>query len=160
MKMKKMCDEKKALVKDAAKRLTGFKRREYQARITLDYFGGNARKAERELGWSRTTVDKALKESESGIRCIDNFQARGRKKTEVIFPDIEKDIRYLAEPQIQADPAMKNAFTYINTTAKAVRQALIDEKGYHDDDLPTEDTIGNMLNRMGYNLKRVLKAKP
>jgi len=104
MQMEKMCDEKRALIKDAAKRLTGYKRREYQAQITLDFFGGNARKAEREMGWSRKTVDKALKELESGIRCIDNFQARGRKKTEATLPNIEKDIRSLAEPQTQADP--------------------------------------------------------
>ncbi len=29
-----------------------------------------------------------------------------------------------------------------------------------DDGLPCEATIGNILNRLGYNLKRVLKAKP
>ncbi len=158
--MKKICDEKKALIRDAAKRLTGFKRREYQALITLEYCGGNARKAERELGWGRNNVAKGLKELGSGISCIDNYQARGRKKTEAIFPNIEKDIRALVEPQTQADPAMKSSLIYTRMTAKAVRQALIDEKGYNDDELPIDDTIGNMLNRMGYKLKRVLKAKP
>ena len=51
--MKKLDNEVKAIIKDAAKRLTGFKRRAYQAKITLDYFGGSARKAEREMGWGR-----------------------------------------------------------------------------------------------------------
>ncbi len=41
-----------------------------------------------------------------------------------------------------------------------MRKALIEEKGYANDELPAENTIGNMLNRMGYNLKRILKAKP
>jgi hypothetical protein len=36
-----------------AKRLTGFKRSAYQGKITLDYWGGSARKAEREMGWGR-----------------------------------------------------------------------------------------------------------
>ena len=34
-------------IKDAARKLTGAKRRAFQARVTLDYLGGNARKAEK-----------------------------------------------------------------------------------------------------------------
>lgn len=40
-----------------------------------------------------------------------------------------------------------------------MREALIKEKVYSDEELPCEATIGNILNRLGYNLKRVLKAK-
>ncbi len=68
--MKKLNDEVKTIIKDAAKRLTGFKRREYQADITSEYFDGSARKAEREMGWGRECVQKGLKEIETGIRCI------------------------------------------------------------------------------------------
>ena len=53
-----------------------------------------------------------------------------------------------------------NDFLYIKITAKAVRKLLIEQKGYKSEELPSENTIGNMLNRMGYSLKRVLKAKP
>ena len=158
--MKKLNNEIKAIIKDAAKRLTGFERRAYQAKIALDYFGGNARKAEREMGWGRESVEKGLKEAKTGIRCIDNYQGRGRKRTEDKIPDIIEDIKSLAEPQTQADPAMKSSLTYTRITAKSMRQALIDEKGYSDEELPTDDTIGNILNRIGYNLKRVQKSKP
>ena len=37
---------------------------------------------------------------------------------------------------------------------------MIDYKGYSDEELPTERTISNILNRLGYTLKRVLKTKP
>ena len=37
---------------------------------------------------------------------------------------------------------------------------MIREKGYSDEELPTAKTVGNILNRLGYNLKRVLKSKP
>ncbi len=158
--MKKLIDETRAIIKDAAKRLTGFKKRAYQAKITSDYFGGSARKAEREMGWGRESVEKGLKESESGIRCQDNYQGRGRNRTEDGIPGIKEDIISLAEPLTQADPAMKSSITYTRVTGKAVRVALINEKGYTDEELPTENTVINMLNRMGYNLKRVLKAKP
>jgi len=158
--MKKLDNEVKAIIKDAAKRLTSFKRRAYQAKITLSYFGGKARKAEREMGWGRESVEKGLKETESGIRCVDNFQGRGRHRTEDKLPNLREDIISLAEPQTQADPAMKSSFTYTRITAKAMRKALIDKKGYNDEDLPTDNIIGNILDRLGYNLKRVLKAKP
>ena len=158
--MKKMSEEARILIKDACKRLTGFEKRAYQANITMKYFNGSARKAERDMGWWRESVEKGLKESESGIRCIDNYQGRGRKRTEERVPDIKKDIIALAEQQTQADPAMKGSLTYTRITGKGLRKALIDEKGYNDEELPTAKTLGNMLNRLGYNLKRVLKSKP
>jgi hypothetical protein len=158
--MKKLNNELKAIIKDAAGRLTGFKRREYQAKITLDYFGGSARKAERELGWGRESVEKGLKETESGIRCIDNFQERGKNRTEDKIPNLTEDIKFLAERETQADPAMKSSLTYTRITGKSMRKALIKEKGYNDEELPTAKTIGNILNRLGYNLKRVQKSKP
>ncbi len=158
--MKRMQEETKNLIKDACKRLTGFKRRAYQADITMEYFDGSAFKAEREMGWGRESVTKGLKEAHSGIRCIDNFQGRGRKKSEDLNPELKEDIISIVEPQTQADPAMKSSLTYTRITGKALRKALIDEKGYDAEDLPSENTLINMLNRMGYNLKRVLKSKP
>lgn len=158
--MKKLNNELKEIIKDAAKRLTGFKRREYQAKITSDYFGGSARKAEREMGWGRECVEKGLKEIKTGIRCADNYQGRGEKRTEDKIPGLSEDIKSLAERETQADPAMKSSLTYTRITGKAMREALIKEKGYSDEELPTAKTVGNILNRLGYNLKRVLKSKP
>ena len=78
--MKKLNQEIKSLIKDAAERLTGFERRAYQARITPEYFDGSSRKSERQTGWGRECVEKGLREAESGIRCSDNYQGRGRKR--------------------------------------------------------------------------------
>lgn len=159
--MKTMDSEKKYLIKEAVKRLTGYRKREYIAQISLDYYQGNARKTEREMGWGRVCVAKGLKEKETGVRCIDNYKATGRKRTEDKSPNLSEDIKSLADLQTQADPSMKSgSLTYTRITAKAMRNALIEEKGYSDHELPCEVTIGNILNRLGYNLKRVLKAKP
>lgn len=160
IKMKELSAKVRYAIKSAAKKLTGVKRRSYQAEITNEFFGGSARKAEQEMGWGRETVKKGLKESESGILCSDNFRGRGRKKTEEKLPTLENDIRDIAEPNSQTDPDFKHSILYMKITAKAVRETLIKEKGYEDEELPTDDTIGNILNRMGYTLKRVLKAKP
>ncbi len=158
--MKAMCEKVRSVIKSASEKLTGRKRRAYQAEVTMNFFGGSARRAEKEMGRGRETVRKGIREAETGIRCSDNFQSRGRKKTEDKMPCIKEDIRDIAEPHAQTDPQFKNNFLYIKITAKAVRKLLMETKGYKDEELPSENTIGNMPNRMGYSMKRVLKAKP
>ncbi len=55
---------------------------------------------------------------------------------------------------------MKTSLAYTRITAKAMRKALIIDKGFSEYDLPTECSIGNIMNRLGYSLKRVQKTKP
>jgi len=150
----------KKTLKNAANKLTGAKRREFEAQTTIDYFEGNARKAEKELGWGRETILKGMKELECGIVCVERYKDRGNKRTEKRLPHLEEDIRSLVDPHSQADPDFRSIFAYTRVTAKKMRQALIDEKGYSDEELPCENTIGNILNRLGYRLRRVQKVKP
>jgi transposase len=96
----------------------------------------------------------------TGIQCLDNYQSRGVHCSEKKLPHLEKDIREIVDPDSQADPNFKSVFAYTRVTAKSIRQSLIDEKWYTDEQLPTERTINNLLNRLGYRLKRVQKTKP
>lgn len=149
-----------ATLKNAAKKLTGTKRRAFEAQVTLDYFDAKAYLAEQAIGWDRKTIALGLNELRTGIVCVDNFKARGNKKTEVKNPQMEVDIVALAEPQSQTDPKFQTLFKYTCITAKGMRTALITEKNWTDKDLPCEKTIGTILNRLGYCLRRVQKAKP
>ncbi|PZO46957.1 MAG: hypothetical protein DCF15_19650 [Phormidesmis priestleyi] len=85
---------------------------------------------------------------------MDNYQARGDQTTEEKQPQLESDIRQLVDGQSQADPQLRTTFYYARVSAQAVREALIEEKGYTDESLPTRQTIGAMLNRMRYRLKK------
>ena len=152
--------EFKEMVRDAARKIKGAAKRAFMAQITQDHLDGSARKAERELGWYRKTVEKGLKEQETGINCVDNYAARGRKKTEAKLPDMENDIRDLVEQDSQVDPKFRTSFRYMRISAKAVREALISKKGYRDEQLPCRQTIGTILNRLGYRLRKTLKVKP
>jgi Rhodopirellula transposase DDE domain len=149
-----------ASFKDAARKLTGPKRRAFEAQVTLDYLDGNIWKAEKIFGWSHKTVELGLNELRTGITCKDHFSARGNRKTEAKCPELEADIRALAEPESQADPKFQSPFLYTRMTAKAMRQALIDHKDWTDKELPHVNTIGEILNRLGYKLRRVQKTKP
>ena len=147
-------------IKDASTKLTGFKRRAFQAQVAIDYLNSKPRLAESIFGWDRNTVILGLHELFTGIRCIDDFQARGNIKAEEKNKRLETDICDLAEPNSQTDPKFQPRFKYTRITAKGMREALKVEKGWADQDLPCEKTISNMLNRLGYCLRRVQKAKP
>lgn len=158
--MKTLSEQHITTIKDAAKKITGFKRRAFQAQVATDYLDSRPRLAETIFGWDRNTVIMGLHELRTGITCIANFKARGNKKTEEKCQQLEIDICDLAEPESQIDPKFQTLFKYTRITAKAMRKALIVSKGWRDEDLPCEKTIGNILNRMGYCLRRVQKTKP
>ncbi len=50
--------------------------------MAIAYFDGSHRKMQTHIGVKRKMVDLAIKELESGIRCLENFSSRGRKKRE------------------------------------------------------------------------------
>jgi len=160
MNMTKLPEQFIATIKDAAKKLTGTKRRGFQAQVTIDYLNSSARKAEITFGWSRETVSLGLNEIRTGIICVDNFKARGNKKTEEKKRQLGIDIVSLAEPESQTDPKFQTTFKYTRITAKAMRRALIDEMNWAPENTPCEKTIGNIMNRMNYCLRRVQKSKP
>jgi len=149
-----------ATIKDASKKLSGSKRRAFQAQVAIDYLDSKSRLAERTFGWDRNTVELGLHELRTGFVCIGNFKARGNRKEEEKKPQLEVDICHLAEPESQVDPKFQSDFKYARITAKAMRETLINKKGWKDENLPSEKTIGNIMNRLGYRLRRVQKAKP
>lgn len=146
-------------IRHAAKELTGSKRREFEARVSLDYLGGDARLTETVFGWSRHTVARGIKERKSG-QIIPDAPRSFKPRTEDANPQLARDILELVEPDSQTDPKFQGLFKYTRLTAKAVREKLIERKNYSSEVLPHESTIGNMLNRLGYKMRRVLKAKP
>jgi hypothetical protein len=148
-----------ALICSGARRLTGYQRRLFVAEVATELCSGSARQAERRFGWGRVTVEKGLHESGLGVRCLENFAARGRPRSEEKNPQLAEDIRAIVEPHTQADPELKSSRRYTNVSAAEVREALI-AKGYSQEELPSERTMRDILNRMNYRLKRIQKGKP
>lgn len=62
------------------------------------YCGGSARLAETTFGWGRDVVRTGLNELRSGIRCVDDFESRGRPTTEDKHPAMEEHICRLVDP--------------------------------------------------------------
>ena len=116
-------------IRDAARRLTGAARREFEAGVAIDYCQGSPRRAETVFGWGRATVQAGLDQWQTGVGRQDQFFPRGRRKTEEKIPDLEKHIRRLVEPDCQVDPKFQSPFLYTRMTAKAVGRALIEKAG-------------------------------
>ena len=102
-----------------------------------------------------------MQELTSGIPIEDAFHRRGRQRTEDKLPNLLEDIRAIVEPHSQADPTLQSDRLYTTRLSAAqVRQQLIEQKGYSDEELPTAEVIRQRLNQMNYRLRRVVKAKP
>ncbi|MDM9580522.1 MULTISPECIES: hypothetical protein [unclassified Nostoc] len=155
-----LTDTIKSTFKDAAKKLTGSCKRDFMAKVTEDYFDSSARIAETVLGWNRSCVQLGLHERRTGIVCVDNYHARGRHNSVEILPNLEADICSLVDAQAQADPKFQSTFLYARISARAVREALISEIGYDHSQLPSRQTLGKILNSLGYRLKKHKKQSP
>jgi hypothetical protein len=153
-------EQLESLIRSAAQRLKGHQRRLFLAEVATQLCDGNPRQAERRFGWGRHTVTQGLHEARHGLRCLEDFAARGRQRSEEKNPQLAADIRAIVEPHTQADPELKSPRRYTNLSAAEVLQALKSAKGYTDQELPCERTMRDILNRMNYRLKRIQKAKP
>jgi Rhodopirellula transposase DDE domain len=143
-------------IKSGARKLTGFLRRQFQAEVALQYCAGSARQAERVFGWGRDAVNTGLNELCSGIRCEDNFADRGRQKTEERHPELVEQIRAIVDPVSQADPKLQTPLAFTRITAKVVCHRLAAQTS----NVPSDRTMHDILNRLGYCLRRVRKSKP
>ena len=150
----------KYILKDTIYKLKGHEKRNTIAHIAKEFCCGGQSFVAKEFNIGRDTLRKGMHEIKSGIHCEDAFNMRGRKKTEERLPRLTQDIKGIAEPQCQTDPQFKSTRLYTRLTICEIRKQLINQKGYHDCDLPTNQTLNTIVNKLGYLLKIVQKTKP
>ena len=155
-----LSDSLKSLFIETAKTLKGSARRLFLARTVKELGPGGQRRAERELGWNRETIRKGMRELDHGLICLDNFAARGRKRTEEHLPNLLSDSVAIVDSQSQADPQFRTNRLYTRLDAAEVRRQLIAQKGYSDAELPTVQTITTKLNALDYYPQKVAKSEP
>ena len=143
----------------ASSKMTGADRRAFQAEMTLKYCGGSARRAEDVFGWSRQAVRLGLHEKRTGIVCVGHHAFCGAKLWEKKHPEVAEALWKLAESHAQQDPTFRTTLSFTRLTAEeAIKQ--LRAQGFADDVLPSRSGMSRVLNRNGYRLRPVLKAKP
>jgi hypothetical protein len=144
----------------AAAKMTGATRRAFQAEMAVKYCGGNPLLAETIFGWGRHTVAVGLAERRTGFTCLGAQAAfSGRKPWEETQPEAAAALWRLAEAHAQQDPTFRTTLAYTRLTAKAALAALR-AQGYREAQLPSLSTMAAVLNRLGFRLRKVVKAKP
>jgi len=157
---KELTEAEKSLYMDVAKVLKGSERRLFMARVVKMLGRGGQVYAEAELKWNRRTIRKGQQELASGIAQEDKFKVRGRKRAEEHLPDLMTDIREIVDGWSQTDPTFRTTRLYTRITAREVREQLIVQKGYSEEEIPSERTINNKMNEMDYRLRSVKKSQP
>ena len=98
------------------------------ARTVKELGPGGQRRAERELGWNRQTLRKALRKLDCGAVCLDAISLRRRKRAEEHLPHLLDDIKAIVDSQSQTDPRFRTTRLYTRLTAAEVRRQLIAKK--------------------------------
>ena len=140
----------KQILRETAKALKGASRRRFMAQIVLELGYGGQSKVERELGWNRGTIRKGISEVTRGIIPVDNYRARGRKKVEWRLPNLLSDLKKIVDCNSQTDPSFKSKRLYTRLSARQVREELINQYNYQEQELPSPETIRRKLNQLGY----------
>lgn len=144
----------------AASKMHGANRRAFQAQMVLKYCGGSPRLGERVFGWGREAIALGLNEQRTGITCVGAQSAfSGGKRWEEKHPEAAAVLCQIAEAHAQQDPTFNSTIAYTRlTAAEALKQ--LKAHGFGDEQLPSPTTMAEVLNRLGYRLRKVLKAKP
>lgn len=156
----KITEEIRNWINETKASLTGYARRHFMAETVKTICHGSPMVAERELGWNRVTLSKAIEEWEGEFCYIDRSYLRGRKKAEEHLPKLLDDIDEIAEQFSQTDPTFRTTRLFTRITAAEMRTQLMEQKGYTDAELPCAETLREKLNGLGYGSKRVKKVNP
>lgn len=157
---KDLTQEQIADIRLAASRMGGFQRRGFMAEMSLKYCNGSPRLTENVFSWPRDAVEAGLGEKRTGIRCIGFQSSRcGNKPWEGKHPEMAEFLCRIAEGQSQQDPTFQSAMAFTRLTAQSALNALL-EAGFGGSGLPSLSSMAEILNRLGYRLRKVVKAKP
>ena len=147
-------------IKLAASRMVPIKRRTFQAAMAVKYCAGSARQAEAVFGWSRQAVALGLHELRTGIVCLGaQSVVAGDQLWEEKHPQAAAILWEVAQGYSQQDPTFRSTGTFTRLTAAEALKPLR-ARGVAEAHRPSPSTMALALNRNGYRLRPVVKAKP
>lgn len=147
-------------LKLAASKMLGAERRSFHAAMSVKYCGGSARQTEVVFGWNRHAVELGLNERRTGLICLGpQAMCCGNKLWEEKHPEVAHVLWELAALHSQQDPTFRTTLSYTRLTAAGALKHL-SGLGFAEERLPSPSTMADVLNRNGYRLRPVVKAKP
>lgn len=111
------------------------------------------------FGLSRITIRKAIKLFKKELPYKLEIETRGRKLLIAKYPNLKQDIEKIIEDSLSIDPHFKSEKQYVKMTIKEIKIRLI-ETGKYNDKSFSNSYLNDLVNQMGYGLKKVQKTKP
>ncbi len=71
-----------------------------------------------------------------------------------------EDLQSLLDGESQTDATFQSQRLYTRLSVREVRAQLLAQKGYTDEELPSDDVLRQRINELGYKLKTVKKNQP
>ena len=87
------------------------------------------------------------------------LEFRGRKRVTEIYPDLKADIELIIAEYLSTDPHFRTEKQFVKLTINEIMTSLIDT-GKYEKNFISKSTLANLLNEMGYNLKKVKRCEP
>ena len=87
------------------------------------------------------------------------LEFRGRKRVTEIYPELKADIELIIEEYLSTDPHFRTEKQFVKLTINEIMTSLIDT-GKYKKNFIGKSTLANLLNEMGYNLKKVKRCEP
>lgn len=94
-----------------------------------------------------------------GLIKKNKIETRGRKSLLKKYPELKDDIKRILETQLSTDPKFKSEKRYVRLTVKEIKLELIKTGKYQENSF-NNSSLNNIINKIGYNLKKVKKTKP
>lgn len=140
-------------------KMNGGERRIYLAEIAKQLGYGGIKLVCDHFAIDFKTLQKGMNELNSGNYIIDAFDKRGRKGIEIHLPNILDDIMTIVDAESQTDPRFEDNRLFTRLTPGNIKIQL-HKMGYKLEELPTNQTIYNKVNELGYSFSTIQKTKP
>ena len=114
--------------------------------------------AHNELGWDRSTIRKGERELKSGEEIPDRRAGVKRKTFADKLPRLAEHILAVTEAWSQTDPRFHTTERYCRLSVSEVIDRLIEDFGYADRVLPSNETVRKMMRALGLRLRTVKKT--
>lgn len=127
--------------------------------LVLDIGGRCILAISKALKCSREFIVKSHNFVKQGCRLQEKLEFRGRKRLIEIYPTLKNDIEKIIEDNLSVDPRFKTEKQYVRLTVNEIKSQLIKTKKYNDKSF-CNSSLNNIINEMGYELKKVKKTQP
>ena len=127
--------------------------------LVLDVGGNCILAIAKAINCCRKFVKKCYLIVRDNLEVKSNKSKCGRKKITVIYPELETDIKKRIENKLYTDPYFETEQLFCSLTINEVMKELL-KTGKYKQGFISRNSLENLLNQMGYNLKKVKRNKP